>query len=109
MPPPFPEDRKRDMALALWRGEDSGANITEHVTSPMQGSVSRAAAQGHCIRAGWAHAVGTSTLGTGRSRSCTFVPSIFVLALWTFACQCKIPELLASLCKVKIVENWKAV
>ncbi|XP_035298631.1 malonate--CoA ligase ACSF3, mitochondrial isoform X1 [Cricetulus griseus] len=65
-----------------------------------EGSVSRAAAQGHCIRAGWAHAVGTSTLGTGRSRSCTFVPSIFVLALWTFACQCKIPELLASLCKV---------
>lgn len=39
--------------LVLCRGDDSGASVTELCGITAQGSVSRAAAQGHCcVRAG---------------------------------------------------------
>lgn len=80
-----------------------GGEMTVRPSSPRV-AVSRVAAQGHCVRTGWAHTVSDFHSGNWKEQDFTFV-----LARGTLACQCKTPEPLVSLCKVKMVGNWRIV
>lgn len=81
-----------------------GGEMTVRPSSPRV-VVSRVAAQGHCVRTGWAHTVSDFHSGNWKEEQ----DFSFVLARGTLACQCKTPEPLVSLCKVKMVGNWRIV